>query len=49
MDAVIELLRVPYTDEYEDQLANVLADAYMTNNPFLKPLSITRDILLKEF
>ena len=49
MESAIQLVRVPYKDEYEDQLANLLADAYMNNNPFLKPLSITREILLKEF
>jgi hypothetical protein len=40
---------VPYKDEYEDEVANLLADAYMHSNPFLKPLDITRDTLLKEF
>ena len=49
MDRSVQVVLVPYKDEYESELANLLADAYMNNNPFLKPLSITRDVLLKEF
>lgn len=36
-------------DEYETQVANLLADAYMFNNPFLKPLNITKEELYEEF
>lgn len=49
MDNKLQVVCVPYKDEYEIEVANLLSDAYMSNNPFLKPLGITRDVLFSEF